>query len=211
MSILMEISSNIQSGDNIKVAELVQKAIDDGLNVKEILDEGLLAGMNVIGYKFKNDEVFVPDVIKAARAMNAGSEILKQLLVAEGVKPIGKVILGSVKGDLHDIGKKLVKMMMESKSIEVIDLGISVPCEDFIKTAKEEKAKIIAMSSLLTTTMHEMKKVVDLAKEEGLRDSVTIMIGGAPVTDDFCKIIGADIYAPDAATAADDAEKVLKR
>ncbi len=203
MSILNEISENLQQGKAKVVKELVQKAIDEGLSAKEILEEGLLAGMGVIGGKFKRNEVYVPDVLIAARAMNAGSELLKPLLASSGVKAKGKVVLGTVKGDLHDIGKNLVRMMMEGKGLEVVDIGIDVPTDKFIKTAIELQAQIIACSALLTTTMGEMKNVIAAAKEAGIRDKVTIMIGGAPVNDSFCKSIGADIYAPDAASAAD--------
>lgn len=208
MSILNEISTNLQQGKAKVVKELVQKAIDEGLDVKTILEEGLLSGMNIIGEKFKNNEVYVPDVLIAARAMNAGTELLKPLLVAGGVKAKGKVVLGTVKGDLHDIGKNLVRMMMEGKGLEVIDLGIDVPAEKFIKTAIDNQAQIIACSALLTTTMGEMKNVVEGSKEAGIRDDITIMVGGAPVNENFCKSIGADIYTADAASAADAAAKV---
>jgi corrinoid protein of di/trimethylamine methyltransferase len=208
LSILNEISTNLQQGKAKVVKELVQKAIDEGLDVKTILEEGLLSGMNIIGEKFKNNEVYVPDVLIAARAMNAGTELLKPLLVAGGVKAKGKVVLGTVKGDLHDIGKNLVRMMMEGKGLEVIDLGIDVPAEKFIKTAIDNQAQIIACSALLTTTMGEMKNVVEGSKEAGIRDDITIMVGGAPVNENFCKSIGADIYTADAASAADAAAKV---
>ena len=210
MSILNEISINLQQGRAKNVKELVQKAIDEGIEPKKILEEGLLAGMSVIGEKFKNNEVYVPDVLIAARAMNAGTEVLKPLLVSSGVKAIGKVVLGTVKGDLHDIGKNLVRMMMEGKGLEVIDLGVDVPAEKFVVAAKENEAKIIAASALLTTTMPEMKNIVEAVKNEGLRDEITIMVGGAPVNDNFCKSIGADIYTPDAASAADAALGVFK-
>ena len=208
MSLLEEISINLQQGRAKMVKELVQKAIDEGMDAKTILDEGLLSGMSIIGGKFKNNEVYVPDVLIAARAMNAGSELLKPLLIADGVKAAGKVVLGTVKGDLHDIGKNLVRMMMEGKGLEVIDLGIDVPKDKFIQTAIESGAQIIACSALLTTTMPEMKNVVEAAKEAGIRDQITIMIGGAPVTDSFCKSIGADMYTSDAASAAEEAAKI---
>ena len=208
MSILNEISENLQQGKAKIVKELVQKAIDEGIDCKNILEEGLLHGMGIIGGKFKNNEVYVPDVLIAARAMNAGSELLKPLLASSGVKAKGTVILGTVKGDLHDIGKNLVRMMMEGKGLEVIDLGIDVPVDKFINKLKETNAQIVACSALLTTTMGEMKNVVEGLKAAGLRDNVTIMIGGAPVTDQFCKSIGADIYTPDAASAAEEAAKV---
>ena len=203
MSILQEMSELLQRGKAKDVKELVQKALDEKISAKQILEEGLLSGMGVIGEKFKNNEVYVPEVLIAARAMNAGSEILKPYLASEGVKATGKVILGTVKGDLHDIGKNLVKMMMEGKGLEVVDAGVDVAPEKFVELAKNENAQIIACSALLTTTMGEMKAVVDAAKEAGIRENVTIMVGGAPVTDAFCKEIGADIYTSDAASAAD--------
>lgn len=211
MSILNEISINLQQGRAKNVKELVQKAVDEGIEPKKILEEGLLSGMSIIGEKFKNNEVYVPDVLIAARAMNAGTEVLKPLLVSSGVKAKGKVVLGTVKGDLHDIGKNLVRMMMEGKGLEVIDLGVDVPAEKFVATAKEAGAKIIAASALLTTTMPEMKNIVEAVKNEGLRDEITIMVGGAPVNDNFCKSIGADIYTPDAASAADAALQVFTK
>lgn len=210
MSILNEISQYLQQGRAKNVKELVQKAIDEGIEAKTILEEGLLSGMNVVGEKFKNNEVYVPDVLIAARAMNAGVELLKPLLVASGVKAIGKVVIGTVKGDLHDIGKNLVRMMMEGKGLEVIDLGVDVSPEKFVNAAKENNAQIIACSALLTTTMVEMKNVVEAAVSAGIRDKVTIMVGGAPITDNFCKSIGADIYTPDAASAADEAARVCR-
>lgn len=208
MSILIEISENLQHGKAKVVKELVQKAIDDGLNVSVILEEGLLTGMGIIGEKFKNNEIYVPDVLIAARAMNAGSEVLKPHLASSGVKAKGKVVIGTVKGDLHDIGKNLVKLMMEGKGLEVIDLGTDVSAEKFINKMIETDANIIACSALLTTTMGEMKKVVETLKTMGLRDKVKVMIGGAPVTEQFCKSIEADIYTPDAASAAEEAAKV---
>lgn len=209
MSILNEISENLQKGKAKAVAELVRSAADSGIDAARILEQGLLAGMDVIGTRFKNNEIYVPEVLIAARAMNAGMEILRPLLVSSGVKSKGKVVIGTVKGDLHDIGKNLVRMMMEGKGIEVIDLGTDVPAERFISAAMENGAGIIACSALLTTTMGEMKKVIGLLKEQGLRDSITVMIGGAPVTDNYRESIGADIYTPDAASAADEAARVL--
>jgi corrinoid protein of di/trimethylamine methyltransferase len=203
--ILNEISLKLQQGKAKDVKELVQKALDEGVTPEKVLNEGLLPGMSVIGDKFKRNEVYVPDVLIAARAMNAGTEVLKPLLVESGVKARGKVVIGTVKGDLHDIGKNLVKMMMEGKGLEVIDLGIDVPAEKFISEAKANNAQIIACSALLTTTMGEMKNVVDLAVKEGIRDKVKIMVGGAPLNENFCQSIGADKYAPDAASAADEA------
>ncbi len=203
MSILVEISQTLQKGRAKIVKELVQKAVDEGIPAETILNEGLLAGMNVIGEKFKNNEVYVPEVLVSARAMNMGAAILKPLLVAEGVKSTGKVCIGTVQGDLHDIGKNLVKMMMESKGLEVIDLGTDVAPETYVKTAIEQNCQVICCSALLTTTMGVMADVVKAAEDAGIRDKVKIMIGGAPVTQDYCDKIGADAYTSDATTAAE--------
>lgn len=208
MGILDDISINLQQGKAKVVKELVQKAIDEGMDAQTILDDGLLAGMSIIGGKFKNNEVYVPEVLIAARAMNTGSALLKPLLISSGVKAKGKVVLGTVKGDLHDIGKNLVRMMMEGKGLEVYDIGIDVPADKFVEKAKEVDAQIIACSALLTTTMPEIKNVIKAIEDAGIRNNVTIMVGGAPVTDAFCKQVGADIYTPDAASAAEEAAKV---
>jgi len=210
MSSLNEISIFLQQGRAKNVKEAVQKALDEGMEAKDILNKGLLDGMNIIGEKFKKNQVYVPEVLIAAKAMYAGMDILKPILTETGVESAGKVVIGTVKGDLHDIGKNLVKMMMEGRGLEVIDLGIDVAPEEFIEAAKEHNAKIIACSALLTTTMTQMKKVVELTIEHGIRDQVTIMVGGAPVTDNFCKSIGADIYTPDAASAAEAAARVCE-
>ena len=203
MQILNDISINVQNGKAKLVKELVQKAIDDGANIEEILNDGLLAGMSLIGEKFKNNEVFVPEVLVAARAMNAGAQLLKPLLAECGVRASGRVCIGTVQGDLHDIGKNLVKMMMEGKGLEVIDLGTDVSPDAFVKAAIDEKCDIICLSALLTTTMSVMGDVVKAAEAAGIRDNVKIMIGGAPVTEEFREKIGADIYTVDAASAAD--------
>ncbi len=211
MSILNEISENLQRGKAKVVKELVQQAIDQGLPAKQILEEGLLSGMDVVGEKFKNNEVFVPEVLVAARAMNMGVALLKPLLGSAGVESHGKVVLGTVKGDLHDIGKNLVKMMMEGKGLEVIDLGTDVAPEKYVEVAKEQGCQIIACSSLLTTTMGMMENVVKEAEAAGIRDQVKIMVGGAPVTQEFCDKIGADVYTSDAASAADAALELCQQ
>lgn len=203
MSVLNEISENLQKGKAKIVKELVQQAINEGIPVSQILDEGLLFGMNIVGEKFKNNEVFVPEVLVAARAMNQGTELLKPLMSGAGVKATGKVCLGTVKGDLHDIGKNLVRMMMEGKGLEVIDLGSDVAPETYVETAIKENCQIICCSALLTTTMGIMEDVVKAAEAAGIRDKVKIMVGGAPVTQAFCEKIGADAYTTDAASAAD--------
>lgn len=200
---LQEISLKLQAGKAKDVKLLVQQAIDEGISAHDILEEGLLSGMNVVGEKFKNNEIFVPQVLVAARAMSVGAELLKPLLSAEGVKANGKVCIGTVKGDLHDIGKNLVKMMLEGKGLEVVDLGVDVAPETFVNTAKNENCSIICCSALLTTTMNVMGDVVKAAETAGIRENVKIMVGGAPVTDAFAKQIGADAYTPDAASAAD--------
>ena len=203
MDIVSLISEKLQEGKAKEIKVLVPQALEEGVPAKEILENGLLAGMDIVGRKFKNNEIFVPEVLIAARAMKAGTEILKPYLVSDDAKPVGKVVLGTVKGDLHDIGKNLVKMMLEGKGLEVIDLGVDVAPETFVETAKNEGAKIICCSALLTTTMGEMKNVVDLCVSEGIRDNVKIMIGGAPITDEFCRQIGADAYTADAASCAE--------
>lgn len=203
MSILNEISENLQRGKAKIVKELVQQAIDEGIPARDILEEGLLAGMDVVGEKFKKNEVFVPEVLVAARAMNMGTTLLKPLLAEGGVEAVGKVCIGTVRGDLHDIGKNLVKMMMEGKGLEVVDLGTDVSPEIYVKTAIEQNCQIICCSALLTTTMPVMGQVVEEAEKAGIRDKVKIMIGGAPVTEAFCNQIGADKYTADAASAAD--------
>ena len=202
---LQEISLQLQAGKAKIVKKLVQEAIDAGIPAQEILEEGLLSGMNIIGVKFKNNEVFVPEVLVAARAMNQGAALLKPLLMESGMKASGKVCIGTVKGDLHDIGKNLVKMMMEAKGLEVVDLGTDVAPETYVQTAIDQNCRIICCSALLTTTMGVMGDVVKAMEEAGIRDSVKIMVGGAPVTDVFCRQIGADAYTPDATSAAEKA------
>ena len=203
MSILNDISENLQRGKAKIVKELVQQALDEGADPEQILNEGLLSGMSVIGEKFKNNEVFVPEVLVAARAMNMGAQILKPALAASGVVAKGKVCIGTVQGDLHDIGKNLVKMMMEGKGLEVVDLGTDVPAATFVQTAIEQNCQVICCSALLTTTMEVMAEVVREAEKAGIRDKVKIMIGGAPINQEFCDLIHADCYTPDAASAAD--------
>ena len=209
MSILNEINENLQKGKAKLVKELVQTAVDDGVASKDIL-AAFLDGMSVIGDKFKNNEIYVPEVLVAARAMNMGMQILKPYLASEGVQAKGKVCIGTVEGDLHDIGKNLVKMMLEGKGLEVIDLGTDVSAETFVNTAIEQDCQIICCSALLTTTMGVMADVVKKAEEAGIRDKVKIMIGGAPVNEEFAQKIGADAYTSDAASAADAAVELCK-
>ena len=201
---LKDISLQLQAGKAKIVKTLVQQALDEGIPAKQILEEGLLAGMSVVGDQFRSGEIFVPEVLVAARAMKQGAALLKPHLAGE-VQVKGKACIGTVRGDLHDIGKNLVKMLMEGKGLEVIDLGTDVAPETFVKTAMEQNCNIIGCSALLTTTMGVMEEVVKAAEEAGIRGKVKIMIGGAPVTEAFCRQIGADAYTPDAASAADKA------
>jgi len=209
MSVCAQISELVQKGKAKLVKEEVAKAIESGVPVADILNEGMLAAMGIVGEKFKNNQVYVPEMLVAARAMNAGMEILKPHLVEAGVEPIGKVILGTVAGDLHDIGKNLVKLMLEGKGIEVVDLGIDVPAEKFVEAHKEHGSTLILLSALLTTTMGEMKNVIETFQKAGLRDKVKFMVGGAPITDTFRAEIGAEYYTADAASAASLAKEVI--
>lgn len=212
MAIIEEISEFLQKGRAKNVKNLVQQALDEGLDPKAILNDGLLSGMMIIGEKFKNNEVFVPEVLVAARAMNAGITILEPKLIEIGNEPVGVAVIGTVKGDLHDIGKNLVTMMMKGAGFEVHDIGIDVDTEAFIDKAEEVGADLIGMSALLTTTMPNMQLVIDELKARGLRDKYIVMVGGAPVNESFAQQIGADYYTPDAATAAEVAKKaVLER
>ncbi len=207
---LQEISLKLQAGKAKEVKALVQQAIDEGIPAQKILTEGLLSGMDIIGEQFKNNEIFVPEVLVAARAMTKGVEVLKPLLASEGVKAKGKVCIGTVAGDLHDIGKNLVKLMLAGKGLEVIDLGTDVTPEQFAETAKNENCQIICCSSLLPTTMGTMEEIVKAAVDAGIRDKVKIMVGGAPLTESFAKQIGADAYTSDAATASEVAVQLCK-
>ena len=210
MSILNEISEYIQRGRAVEVETSVSKALSEGIPAQQILSDGLLDGMNIIGEKFKNNEVFVPEVLIAARAMNKGIAVLKPYLAAEGVKEKGVAVIGTVKGDLHDIGKNLVKMMMEGRGIKVVDIGVDVPAQKFIDVAEENNAQLICCSALLTTTMNEMKNVVDAVNASALKGKVKVMVGGAPVSQSFADSIGADCYTSDAASAAEAAVGFLE-
>lgn len=208
---LAAISEMLQQGRAKNVQEMIGKALEEGASPKDILTQGMLAGMAIIGEKFKNNEIYVPDVLIAARAMNAGMDILKPHLIGADIQPVGKIILGTVQGDLHDIGKNLVKIMFQGAGFEVIDMGVDVSAEKFIAKIKEDKPQIIAMSALLTTTMINMEKVIGALKQEGLREQLIVMIGGAPVTESFANSIGADLYAPDAASAAQAAKSAIAK
>jgi len=206
---LNNVSEALQRGDAEKVGELVKKALEEKLTPKDILENGLIKGMDIIGAKFKKNEVYVPEVLIAARAMHAGMDILRPKLAETGVKDIGKVAIGTVKGDLHDIGKNLVKMMLEGAGFEVIDLGIDVSVDKFVEAVKVHQPNIIGMSALLTTTMVNMPEVIEALEAAGLRDKVKIMIGGAPITQNYADQIGADGYSPDAASAVDNAKSFI--
>ena len=209
MSIFTEINENLQKGRSKAVCNLVNEALAQKEEPKEIM-QAMLDAMGEIGEKFKRDEVFVPDVMIAARAMNNGLAILKPFLADAGIENKGKACVGTVKGDLHDIGKNLVKLMLEGRGFEVIDLGVDVAPETFVKTAVEQNCDVIGCSALLTTTMGAMGEVVRLAEEAGIRDKVKIMVGGAPVDQRFCDSIGADAYTRDAASCADMAVSFVK-
>ena len=210
MEILDQIAESLQKGDHEKVALLTGLAIDDKVPAQQILDDGLIAGMNVVGEEFKNHRIFLPSVLLAARAMYAGMDLLKPLMIKDNVKTIGKVVIGTIKGDLHDIGKNLVGIMLKGAGFEVIDLGNDVPPEKFVETAKSENADAIGMSALLTTTMTGMKDVIDHMKSAGIFGKVKVIIGGAPVTREFAEEIGADSYAYDGMKAVDTLKEYLK-
>jgi 5-methyltetrahydrofolate--homocysteine methyltransferase len=201
MADLQALADALIKGDRNKVVELTQKALDEGVGPKEILENGLIAGMSVVGKRFKANEVYVPEVLIAARAMKGGMEVLQPRLAAAGVKPLGTIVLGTVKGDLHDIGKNLVGMMLTGAGLRVVDIGTDAPADKFVKACKDESAAVCAMSALLTTTMPQMAAVVKAVKDSGI--AVKTIIGGAPVTQNFANEIGADGYASDAASAVD--------
>jgi 5-methyltetrahydrofolate--homocysteine methyltransferase len=209
MEILNQISDALQTGDDAKTAELTKSAIAAHIPPKDILDCGLIAGMNVIGEKFKNHEIFLPDVLLAARAMYAGMDLLKPLLIKDGIPTIGKIVIGSVHGDLHDIGKNLVGIMLKGSGFDVIDLGNDVPPEKFVETAVANGATVIGMSALLTTTMTVMKKVVDLLDEKGLKGKIKTIVGGAPLSADYAREIGADAYGYDGANAVEEVKRLV--
>lgn len=207
---LKELSEALFRGDVLKVKELTQIALREEVEPKEILEQGLIKGMKVVGIKFKNNEIFLPEVLLASRAMYGGMELLQPELIKSGVKAVGKVIIGTAKGDLHDIGKNLVAMMLKGGGFEVIDLGIDISPEDFLKATQEHQPDIVGISALLTTTMIGMVDVITILKKAGLRNKIKVMVGGAPVTQEFADEIGADVYASNAASAVDKARELLK-
>ena len=203
MADLERISNGVIAGNDAEVAELTRQAIDGGVQPSEIINNGLIKGMNVVGQRFKAGEMYVPEVMIAARAMKAGMELVRPLIVESDMPTAGKVVIGTVAGDLHDIGKNLVGMMMESGGMTVVNMGVDISADKFAQAVREHKPDVVALSALLTTTMLAMKDTIELLKEEGLRDSVKVIVGGAPVTADFANEIGADGWAPDAASAKD--------
>jgi len=200
---LRKLRDSLIEGEVEEVKRYTRQALDEGIPAKTILDQGLVAGMDVVGVKFREGEYFLPEVLLCAKAMHAGLDILKPLLAGEGEKSVGTIVLGTVKGDLHDIGKRIVKAMLEGAGYEVIDIGVDVDAEKFVESVKKYKPLVLGMSALLTTTMRYMKTVIDALQDEGIRDKVKIIVGGAPVNEEFAKLIGADGYAPNASEAVD--------
>ncbi len=211
MELLQKISEELQKGNYEEIPKLVQEALNANIPPSKILSDGLVAGMDVVGEKFRRDEFFMPEVLISARAMQAGMNILRPKLIETGAKLAGKIVLGTVKGDLHDIGKNLVGMLMEGAGFQVIDLGIDVPSERFVEAVKMNRPNILGLSSLLTTTMPKMKEVIESLVEAGVRGKVKVMVGGAPVTEKFAKDVGADAYAPEAASAVEKARELIGR
>ena len=210
MSTLSDIAELVQKGKAQDVADLVVKALDEGISAQQILDDGLLKGMGELGVKFKNNEVFVPEVLIAARALNKGTDTLKEKLVDLDVKAVGKVVIATVAGDLHDIGKNLVKLMLEGSGFEVIDLGTDVPADKIVEAVKEYNPDVVALSALLTTTMSAQGDAIKALEAAGIRDKVKVIVGGAPITEAFAKEIGADGFSEDASGAADAAKAFVQ-
>jgi len=209
MEILQKISEELQKGNYQEVPRLVQEALDAKIVPSKILSDGLVAGMDIVGDKFRRDELFMPEVLISAKAMQSGMNVLRPKLIESGAKLAGKIVLGTVRGDLHDIGKNLVGMLMEGAGFQVIDLGIDVASEKFVEAVKSQRPNLLGLSALLTTTMPKMKEVIESLVEAGIRKSVKVMIGGAPVTEKFAKDVGADGYAPDAASAVEKARELV--
>ncbi len=209
MKILEEMADEVQKGNSDSVEALVRRALSQDMSAEEILNGGLVEGMNTVSEKFKNNEIFIPEVLISAKAMRSGLEIIKPLLAEANVKSKGKVVIGTVKGDLHDIGKNIVAMLLQGAGFDVVDLGADVPLEKFVEFVRKERADVVGMSALLTTTMIFMKDVIEALKNAGLRENVKVIIGGAPVTESFAAQIQADGYAPDAASAADLTKRLL--
>jgi 5-methyltetrahydrofolate--homocysteine methyltransferase len=207
MADLKALADAVINGDQNKALEITKAALEEGTAAKDVLDNGLIAGMDVVGERFKKNEIYIPEVLISARAMKTAMAVLEPELVKAGVEPVGKLLIGTVQGDLHDIGKNLVAMMLKGSGFEVIDLGVDVSPEKFVEQVKAAKAQLIGMSALLTTTMPGMEKTIKAVKDAGI--PVKVMIGGAPVTQDYADRIGADGYAPDAASAVDLAKSLV--
>ncbi len=209
MGIYQEIADAIYNGKQDEIRLLVETCLNEGKNPGEILNEGLIVGMERVGKDFRANTIFIPEVLIAARAMHAGMNLLRPVLVKEGIEPIGKAVIGTVQGDLHDIGKNLVGMMLEGAGFEVIDLGVDCSPEQFVDAVKGKDAQLMGLSALLTTTMTSMKKIIQAIEEDGIRDRVKIMVGGAPLDQKFADEIRADAYAPDAASAVEKAKELV--
>jgi len=205
MELLDKISVSLQNGNFVDMPEWIQQALIQGISPSEILDDALVPGMNLVGDKFRRDEIYMPEVLVAAKAMKAAMAVLRPKLIEKGVETAGTIVLGTVKGDLHDIGKNIVGILFEGAGWQVIDIGVDVAPERYVEVVKTRKPDIVGLSSLLTTTMPRMREVIQCLAEAGLRDSVIVMVGGAPVTEKFCQDIGADAYSADAASAVEKA------
>ena len=210
MDIIEEIASKTEKGKQLEVPQTVQRALESGISPYEVLTNGLQKGLEAVGARFKRNQAYIPEVLLAARAMQAGMNVLQPFLTESGAKPIAKVVLGTVKDDLHDIGKNMVGMMLDGSRFQVIDLGVNVPAEKFVATVEAEKSALLAMSALLSTTAPYLKTVIEALKKKGLRQNVKVLVGGAPVTEEYAIKIGADGFAPDSARAVDKAKELLR-
>lgn len=210
MDELKDLAEKVEKGKHFEAEEATRKALDGGIQPYDVLVKGLQAGLAVVGERFKRNECFIPEVLLAARAMHSGMDILRPLLAESGAKPIGKIVLGTVQDDLHDIGKNMVGMMLEGAGFHVVDMGVNVSVERFVEAVEREEAGILGLSALLSTTMPNLKTVIERLEENGLRDKIKVLVGGAPVTEIYAMEIGADGFAPDAANAVDKAKELLK-
>jgi 5-methyltetrahydrofolate--homocysteine methyltransferase len=210
MDVLKNLATKVEEGKHLEAEEATRKALDGGIQPYDVLVNGLQAGLAVVGERFKRNECFIPEVLLAARAMHSGMDILRPLLAESGAKPVGKIVLGTVQDDLHDIGKNMVGMMLEGAGFHVVDMGVNVPVERFVEAVEREEAGILGLSALLSTTMPNLKTVIEKLEENGLRDKIKVLVGGAPVTEIYAMEIGADGFAPDAANAVDKAKELLK-
>ncbi len=210
MDELKDLAEKVEKGKHLEAEEATRKALDGGIQPYDVLLDGLQAGLAVVGERFKRNECFIPEVLLAARAMHSGMDILRPLLAESGSKPIGKIVLGTVQDDLHDIGKNMVGMMLEGAGFHVVDMGVNVSVEKFVEAVEREEAAILGLSALLSTTMPNLKTVIERLEENGLRDKIKVLVGGAPVTEIYAMEIGADGFAPDAANAVDKAKELLK-